>query len=407
MGPSLAKWDEGWMRRFLTSAIASNSVPEIVSWHELDPAEADDIEAHVLAFRALERELKLNPHKISINEYGSPRAMADPGALTHYVAELERAGVDTADLAFWHRPGRLSDLLVPVGGGRGPAREAAPTGAYWLYAWYGGMSGQMVAAKAEAPGVGHLDGFASVDGAKSASVVIGGEAGSHSVAIKGLAGFGPVVRVSAQVTHWTGTDGAEPAPAPLFDGRFAVKDGAISVPVMLARASDAAELVVVPDAGAPPVGGAEIVMAVNPFTERYEAEDGTIVGGRKFPLRTAPGNFFASHASGDAYVGLFNRKDAALSFGVTVPEAGNYDLGFGYSNGLDMASQYGLSVNGAAAGNVSFPPTQARELMGLVHVPVTLPAGASTLTIASGGVLPKVFGVPSVLEVDYLDVTAR
>lgn len=407
MGPSLSKWDEGWMRRFLTGAIASNTMPEIVSWHELDPAQADDIETHVLAFRALERELKLKPHKISINEYGAPRAMADPGALTHYVAELERAGVDTADLAFWHRPGRLSDLLVPVAGGRGPAEDAAPTGAYWLYAWYGGMSGEMVAARGEAPGFGQLDGFAAVDGAKSASVVIGGEAGSHSVAISGLMGFGPEVRVSAQVTHWTGTDGAEMAPEALFSGRFAVKDGAISVPVTLGAASDAAELVVVPDAGAAPAGGAEMVMAARPFTQRYEAEDGTIVGGRKFPLRMAPGNFFANHASGDAYVGLFNRKDAALSFAISVPKAGNYDLGFGYSSGLDMASSYGLSIDGVAAGTVVFPPTQARELMGLRHVAVTLPAGGSVVTLSSGGVLPKVFGVPSVLEVDYLEVTAR
>jgi hypothetical protein len=45
--------------------------------------------------------------------------------------------------------------------------------------------------------------------------------------------------------------------------------------------------------------------------------------------------------------------------------------------------------------------------MGLVHVPVTLPAGSSTVTLSAGGVLPKVFGVPSVLEVDYLDVTGR
>jgi hypothetical protein len=404
MGPSLSKWDGDWMRRFLTSAVASQTVPEIVSWHELDPAQADDIEAHVLAFRALERELKLTPHKISINEYGSPRAMADPGALTHYIAELERAGVDTADLAFWHRPGRLSDLLVPVAGGHGPARDAAPTGAYWLYAWYGGMSGQMVAAHSETTGVGHLDGFAAVNGATSASVVIGGEVGSHSVEISGLAGFGPVVKVLAQVTHWTGTDGAEAAPEALFSGRIAVKDGAISMPVTLARASDAAELMVAPDAGAVPAGGAEIVMAANPITQRYEAEDGTIVGGRKFAPRMS---FFANHASGDAYVGLFNRQDAALSFAISAPKAGSYDLGFGYSNGLDAASQYGLSINGVPAGEVSFPPTQARELMGLVHVPVTLPAGSSTVTLSAGGVLPKVFGVPSVLEVDYLDVTGR
>ena len=60
------------------------------------------------------------------------------------MAKLERAQVDTANLAFWHKPGRLSDLLVPVGGGSGPAREAQPTGNYALFKWYGEMSGKMV-----------------------------------------------------------------------------------------------------------------------------------------------------------------------------------------------------------------------------------------------------------------------
>ena len=45
--------------------------------------------------------------------------------------------------------------------------------------------------------------------------------------------------------------------------------------------------------------------------------------------------------------------------------------------------------------------------MGLVHVRADLPAGLSTVTIAASGVVPNVFGVPSVLELDYLDVTGR
>ena len=406
MGPSLSKWDEGWMRRFLTEAKASSTLPEIISWHELDPAAADAIEAHVKAFRALERELGLAPHKISINEYGAPRAMADPGVLTHYIAQLERAGVDSADLAFWHRPGRLSDLLVPVGGGRGPVRDAAPTGGWWLYAWYGAMSGQMVAA--HGPAGGRLDGFAAFDAqGQSASVVIGGEAGSHNVGISGLVGFGAVAKVVAVVTHWTGTDGAEAAPEALFTGRFAINNGAISVPVTLARASDAAQLLVTPDAGPTPAGGAEITTAPKVFAQRFEAEDGSVIGGRKFALRMAPGNFFANNVSGDAYVGLFNRKDAALTLAITVPAAGRYDLSFGYSNGLAEAGNYALSINGAAVDTMAFPPTQGRELIGQVHVVTTLPAGASTVTLAATGVAPDGLGVPSVLEVDSLDVTGR
>jgi hypothetical protein len=144
IGPSHDRDYENGMRQFLTTAVASGTVPDIISWHELGTDRGVDIEARVQGYRALERELGLAPRPISINEYGAPRDAGVPGWLARFVARLERAEVDTANLAFWHKPGRLSDLLVPVGGGSGPAFEAQPTGNYWLFKWYGQMSGTMV-----------------------------------------------------------------------------------------------------------------------------------------------------------------------------------------------------------------------------------------------------------------------
>lgn len=130
MGPSISRWNENWMRRFLENAIKSQTVPDIVSWHELDPRSVGDLTEHVAVYRALEKELGIGPLPISINEYGAPRDAAVPGALTRFVARFERSGVDTANLAFWHKPGRLGDLIAPVEGGRGPAINAEPTGAF-------------------------------------------------------------------------------------------------------------------------------------------------------------------------------------------------------------------------------------------------------------------------------------
>jgi Concanavalin A-like lectin/glucanases superfamily len=144
IGPSHDRDYEAGMRQFLTAAKASGTVPDIISWHELGTERGIDVEGRVASYRAVERELGISPRPISINEYGSPRDSAVPGWLTRFVARLERAKVDTADLAFWHKPGRLGDLLVPVGGGSGPAVQAQPNGAYWLYKWYGDMTGQMV-----------------------------------------------------------------------------------------------------------------------------------------------------------------------------------------------------------------------------------------------------------------------
>jgi len=144
IGPSHDRDYEAGMRQFLTAAIASDTVPDIVSWHELGTDRGVDVEGRVTSYRALERELGIAPRPISINEYGSPRDAGVPGWLTRFVARLERAKVDTANLAFWHKPGRLADLLVPVGGGSGPAIDAQPTGNYSLFRWYGEMTGQMV-----------------------------------------------------------------------------------------------------------------------------------------------------------------------------------------------------------------------------------------------------------------------
>ncbi|MBE1491626.1 LamG-like jellyroll fold domain-containing protein [Plantactinospora soyae] len=144
IGPSHDRDYESGMRAFLTAAVASDTVPDIISWHELGTARGVDVEGRVESYRELEKEFGIGPLPISINEYGAPRDAGVPGWLTRFVARLERAEVDTANLAFWHKPGRLADLLVPVGGGSGPARQAEPTGNYWLFKWYGEMTGNMV-----------------------------------------------------------------------------------------------------------------------------------------------------------------------------------------------------------------------------------------------------------------------
>jgi hypothetical protein len=144
IGPSYDRDYENGLRQFMTIAVASGTVPDIVSWHELGPVEGLNVANRVTFYRALEQQLGVSPRRISINEYGSPRDAGVPGWLARFVARMERTKVDTANLAFWHKPGRLSDLLVPVGGGSGPAIHAEPTGNYWLFEWYGDMTGQMV-----------------------------------------------------------------------------------------------------------------------------------------------------------------------------------------------------------------------------------------------------------------------
>jgi hypothetical protein len=403
MGPSVSQWNADWMRRFLSSAKVSGTLPDVVSWHELDPAQADDIEAHVAAFRALEKELGLVPHPISINEYGSQRAMGNPGALVHYIAQLERAGVDTADLAFWHRPGRLSDLLVPKKMGTGPATDPLPNGAYWLYNWYGAMLGKMVSAQAT-PGSG-LDGFAAYDEATRALVlVVGGKAGTHHVTIRGLTGF--VGRNDGanvvETTSSTGTDGAVPEGRAYWGPSADIQNGTFAFDVTLGDDTEAVRSVLFDLQGGDVDPTSSDRLAI---PQRTEAETGTITGGRKFSIRLA-GNFGANHASGNAYAGLFNKAGASVTLPISAPilVAGTYDVTIGYSNGQAAAIPVSLSVAGGATQHLSLLPTQARELFGLAHAQVDLPVGDATLTLALAAPLAGPPAGPSLVEFDYVDL---
>jgi len=390
MGPSVSKWDETWMRGFLVDAKASGTLPNITSWHELDPSVANDLATHVAEYRALEKEL------------GPPRDAAVPGTLTRFVARLERAGVDTADLAFWHKPGRLADLVAPVEGGRGPAIEAEPTGAFWVYKWYGEMSGKMLTVT-PANGTGEtLDAFASYNpDDRVVHVVLGGEDGDHRVTVTGVGDFGANAEVLVYATRWTGTDGGLPAPVPLFRRVMPIADGAITVPIDGASYRDAFLVLVTPE------GKAAHWTEPSPhWTVRLEAEDAARKGARVFPVRMSPGNFFANTVSGNGYVGLLDRKDVALTFSVTVPAAGAYDLSFGYSNGLADTAKYLVSINDTPPVQIRFTPTQFRELIDQSELQVKLPAGASTITLSAGPNSPKGNLLPSLIEIDYLDVTA-
>jgi len=182
IGPSYDRDYQNGLRRFMTFAVASGTVPDIVSWHELGPVEGLNVGGRVAFYRALEQELGVSPRRISINEYGSPRDAGVPGWLARFVSRMERAKVDTANLAFWHKPGRLSDLLVPVGGGSGPAFQPEPTGNYWLFEWYGDMTGQMV----EATGPTNSGRF----------VEVGNPHPAPATRIAGQGGFGNAIKLN-------------------------------------------------------------------------------------------------------------------------------------------------------------------------------------------------------------------
>ncbi|MEU2423478.1 RICIN domain-containing protein [Streptomyces sp. NPDC007851] len=236
-GPSYSAWNQSWMSTFLTDAKAGGTVPDIVSWHELQGSQ--NIAAHVAAYRALEAGLGLSPRPIAIEEYGTTSEVGVPGPLASYVAKFERAGVHDAELAFWNHYGTLGDTLTDTGG--------SPNGAYWLYKWYGAMSGNMLVTTP--PAQTGIDGFASLNGAgNQISVVTGGCTGSCAVTVNGLSSlsaFGGTVHVKLEYTPSRGRTTAVSGPVTISDTDYTVSGGSITVPVTM-NASDGYHLTVTP-----------------------------------------------------------------------------------------------------------------------------------------------------------------
>ena len=237
-GPSYSAWNASWMTTFLTDAKASGTLPAIISWHELSGQA--NIAADVAAYRALEKSLGIGPLPIAIEEYGETSEVGVPGALVGYIAKFERAGVSNAELAFWNHYGTLGDTLTATGG--------SPNAAYWLYRWYGQMSGNMVTVVPPgSDGVG-LDGAASVNSAgNQVSVIFGGGSGSTAVTVNGLgSAFGSTAHAVLEQTVSAGRTTAVVGPDIISDGNYTISGGSLTVPVSSMNAANGYHLVVTP-----------------------------------------------------------------------------------------------------------------------------------------------------------------
>jgi Ricin-type beta-trefoil lectin domain-like len=240
-GPSFSDNISG-MESFLQNAVATNTVPDVISWHELESA--SKIAGDVATVTAEEKALGITPRPIAIEEYAAPSQVSIPGDLVDYIAQFERLGINNAELAFWNAYGALGDLLTGTGG--------SPNAAYWLYRWYGQMSGNMVTVVPPGTdGVG-LDGAASVNSAgNQVSVIFGGGSGSTAVTVSGLgSAFGSTAHAVLEQTVSAGRTTAVVGPSIISSGNYTISNGSITVPISSMNAANGYHLVVTPGGSA-------------------------------------------------------------------------------------------------------------------------------------------------------------
>lgn len=371
-GPGYSSWNTDRMRAFLTAAKSTNTVPDVVVWHELGHSSAS-IAADVSAYRAVESSLGISARPILINEYAWTDEVDVPGRVANYVSKLERAGVAGADRAFWYEYGTVNGLVV---------NNTQPTGTWWLYKWYGDMAGSMVTTTP--PAQTGLDGFASYDSTRNrVDVVFGDEAGTNSVRVTGISG---TVRVTLESTPSSGRFTAVTAPTAISTSTYTVSNGQITVPVPNMSATSAYHLVVEPASGVPA------------YQQRYEAENASVFRAQRLSSTTASNGGYVGRIdnSGDS------RNDSYVDFVVNVPSARAYTMTIGYANGTGATSTQGLAYNGGAWSTVSYPPTAGWGRFGTVSTSVSLHAGYNVIRLAKGA--PFFAGGTGYAELDYLQL---
>ena len=376
IGPGTTIYNRDFIRSFLENAKATNTLPDVIVWHELSQG-WQQIDEHVADYRALERSLGISPRPISINEYAWTDEVDVPSAALHYIAQFERTGVRDAERAYWYESGTMNGLL----------HEGKPTASYWMYKWYGEMSGNMLPVTA----AGDLDGIASLDSTrKIVNGVFGGDYGTNSVRVTGLSGFGSTARVTVSSTPETGRFTNVAAPTTLSSQTVSVVDGAVTVPVAGMDARRAYQVVVTPASG-----------PVTSYQQTYEAENATVVNAQVLGSTSASNGSYVGRIDGSADM----RSDSYVDFTLEVPAGGQYALGVKYANGGAVTSTQGLAVNGSPFSTLSYPTTGGWGRFGTVTPTVTLKAGFNVVRLAKGS--PSFMGGSGFAELDSVTVTPR
>lgn len=376
---------------YLKHVVEADTVPDVMTWHELsNPA---SIRTNVAKYRTWEKaafdgtahEGKKLP--ININEYAFNYHTSVPGQMIQWVSAIEDSKVD-ADIAYWNIDGNLSDSAVQANRGNGQ---------WWLLNAYGNMTGHTVQVDPPRPNVSYtLQGVATYDPARSqARAIIGGASGKSAVEFKNVdtKKFGSSAHVLVTEIPWTGQLGDSPQPetvaeldAPVTDGSVAIDFGEADLPVL--KESSAYQIILTPgkDTTSP-------AKAPKLWQKTYEAEDASYAGSgyTKNGPEGSPRDVSKFYTSGGYNVGgLRAGSTGVLSFKVSVPEDGTYDLSL-FANTLNTFAAVAdqgptnvfLNVDGAAEQEMFLPLGYKWVVWDHADTKVKLTAGDHVISLAA------------------------
>ena len=381
VGPNFARYDSVCYRDFLIFARDNHCLPDVISWHELNDDFFNGWYSRYEDYRAIEYSLSLAPREICINEYG--RISGDlgiPGKLVQWIARFENSKVD-ACLAYWTTAGCLNDLVARDGYNQA-------TSGWWLYKWYGSLTGHTIQVTPPDENTEGLQGLAALDAEKQqARLLFGGANGDIDILIKGFrsaAYFGDKVHVAVWAAIATGTNPSDDPPL-VMEGDYLVKDGETCIAVKDMVDTAAYQMIITPAMAVSPSGDAN----------RYEAEYADLSGDAKIIYSGNTGY------SGTGFVHCAH--NASTTFIVTAGQNGFYDIKLRYSSGpIDGKPSARMVLNDSPLIDVSMPATSDWDLWAYMNFNVFLTAGINRLTFES---ISDDSHLSHTMRIDYIELT--
>jgi hypothetical protein len=226
IGPSYSYYNSGRMSDFLKYTKANNCLPDVISWHQWG---SGGFIGALENYKSLEKSNGISERKLSINEYSSDTHAYEgsPGISVPFIAKFERNGVESAMISWWftNLPGRLGSLLTA---------NNEKGGGWWLYKWYGDMTGYMANVVPPNDKSEGVDAFAAVDEKQRyASIILGGNSiGTVNMNIEGIPSFfGSEVEVLIEYVTWENKDKAVSSVQKISSNKYSINDQKLSIPV--------------------------------------------------------------------------------------------------------------------------------------------------------------------------------
>ncbi len=316
-GTSCANYQSGHMDSWLKFCTQNNCEPDFITWHELQTDDLSAFASNLASYRAIEAKYGMEEREIIINEYAPQDHCSNPGKLINWIALFEENKVSGC-LPYWHNAGNLNDIA---------ADNNEPNGAWWLYKWYGDMSGETLSlttntARTELYGLASID-----DNKKSASVIFGGTEGTGQIVLKNITDTIPFngaafVDIEVKATYWTAFHGVAQEPSTIIKGTYPVVDDAVTV-ALSNMEENAAYLVTIS-----PSQETESIVYYGAERKLYEAENGSYVGA----VYANNVRWTYAYSGGYRLSGIQSESDG-FNLPIEVDHTGYYRMDITYANG--------------------------------------------------------------------------